>query len=147
MVVHDDFDWDGDAPLRTPWDDTVIYEVHVKGFTRLHNELPEELRGTYAGLGSRTITRYLNDLFLFLDQAYRVSWGQVPSRDFHTPLGPLVSYIPAAGHWLTGRLGAALPVGMGLTILALAPAITHVLASRLHPVLALFFVKDWKVSE
>lgn len=89
--------------------------------------------------GQTVTTRYLNDLFLLLDQAYRVSWGQVPSQDFHTPLGPLVSYIPAAGHWLTGRLGAALPVGMGLTILALAPAIAHALASRLHPVLALFF--------
>lgn len=62
VVVHDDFDWDGDTQLRTRWRDTVIYELHVKGFTALHNEIPEELRGTYAGLGTDTVTRYLNDL-------------------------------------------------------------------------------------
>ena len=59
---HDDFDWDGDTQLRTRWRDTVIYELHVKGFTKLHNEIPEHLRGTYAGLGSHTVTRYLQDL-------------------------------------------------------------------------------------
>ncbi|WP_249423960.1 glycogen debranching protein GlgX [Nocardioides coralli] len=62
VVVHDDFDWGEDLPLRTRWRDTVIYELHVKGFTALHNEIPPELRGTYAGLGSHTVTRYLNDL-------------------------------------------------------------------------------------
>ncbi len=62
VVVHDEFDWEGDTQLRTRWRDTVIYELHVKGFTRLHDEVPDELRGTYAGLGSRTVTRYLNDL-------------------------------------------------------------------------------------
>jgi glycogen operon protein len=62
VVVYDTFDWEGDALLRTRWDDTVIYELHVKGYTQLHNEIPEELRGTYAGLGTSTVTRYLNDL-------------------------------------------------------------------------------------
>ena len=62
VVVHDEFDWGDDRPLRTRWRDTVIYELHVKGFTALHNEIPEHLRGTYAGLGSHTVTRYLRDL-------------------------------------------------------------------------------------
>ena len=62
VVVHDDFDWGDDRPLRTRWRDTVIYELHVKGFTQLHNEVPEGQRGTYAGLGSHTVTDYLNDL-------------------------------------------------------------------------------------
>ena len=62
VVTHDDFDWGDDTQLRTRWRDTVIYELHVKGFTKLHNEIPEELRGTYAGLGSHTVTRYLQDL-------------------------------------------------------------------------------------
>jgi glycogen debranching enzyme GlgX len=63
VVTHDDdFDWEGDTQLRTRWRDTVIYELHVKGFTELHNEIPEDLRGTYAGLGSPTVTRYLQDL-------------------------------------------------------------------------------------
>ncbi len=62
VVVHDDFDWSDDVPMRRRWRDTVIYELHVKGFTQLHNEIPEHLRGTYAGLGSDTVTNYLRDL-------------------------------------------------------------------------------------
>jgi glycogen operon protein len=64
VVVHDRFDWgpDGDQPMRRRWRDSVIYELHVKGFTRLHEEIPEELRGTYAGLAHPTVTRYLNEL-------------------------------------------------------------------------------------
>ena len=52
VVVHDEFDWGDDRPMRRRWRDTVIYELHVKGFTQLHNEIPEHLRGTYAGLGT-----------------------------------------------------------------------------------------------
>jgi glycogen debranching enzyme GlgX len=64
VVVHDDFDWGDDDQVRprTLWTDTVIYELHVKGFTRLHPEVPEELRGTYAGLASDASVRYLKDL-------------------------------------------------------------------------------------
>jgi glycogen operon protein len=62
VVVHDEFDWGDDIPMRRRWRDTVIYELHVKGFTQLHNEIPEHLRGTYAGLGTPTVTNYLNDL-------------------------------------------------------------------------------------
>jgi len=89
--------------------------------------------------GQTVITRYPDDLFGLLDGAYRVGAGQVPGRDFHTPLGPLASYIPAAGHWLSGSLGAALPVGMALLIAAFAPAAGYVLGSRLHPFLAVSF--------
>ncbi len=45
------FDWGGDRPLRRRWRDTVIYELHVKGLTALHDRVPEQLRGTYAGPG------------------------------------------------------------------------------------------------
>ncbi|RYE78840.1 MAG: glycogen debranching enzyme GlgX, partial [Myxococcales bacterium] len=62
VVVHDTFDWGDDRPMRRRYRDSVIYELHTKGFTQLHNEIPEELRGTYAGLGTPTVTRYLNDL-------------------------------------------------------------------------------------
>jgi glycogen operon protein len=64
VVVRNAFDWgpDGDPPIRRRWRDTVIYELHVKGFTRLHQEIPEELRGTYAGLGSPEVIRYLTEL-------------------------------------------------------------------------------------
>ncbi|HEX4191402.1 MAG TPA: glycogen debranching protein GlgX [Marmoricola sp.] len=64
VVVADTFDWgpDGDPPQRRRWRDSVVYELHVKGFTKLHGEIPEELRGTYAGLGSPEVIRYLLDL-------------------------------------------------------------------------------------
>jgi glycogen debranching enzyme GlgX len=64
VVVRNDFDWgpDGDPPQRRRWRDSVIYELHVKGFTALHSEIPEHLRGTYAGLGSPEVIRYLTDL-------------------------------------------------------------------------------------
>ena len=62
VVVHDDFDWGGERPMQRRWRDTVIYELHVKGFTKLHDRIPEELRGTYAGLGHPVVTDYLRDL-------------------------------------------------------------------------------------
>ncbi|MCW2836618.1 MAG: glgX 2 [Marmoricola sp.] len=62
VVVHDDFDWGDDRAMQRRWRDTVIYELHVKGFTKLHDRIPEELRGTYAGLGHPVVTDYLQDL-------------------------------------------------------------------------------------
>jgi isoamylase len=62
LVVDSKYDWEGDSLLKTPWNETVIYETHVKGFTKLHPTLPEEKRGTYAGLVSPEIVRYLKEL-------------------------------------------------------------------------------------
>ncbi|MBI4013835.1 MAG: glycogen debranching protein GlgX [Candidatus Rokubacteria bacterium] len=49
VVIDPGFDWAGDRPLRTPWHRSIVYEVHVKGFTARHPGVPPELRGTYAG--------------------------------------------------------------------------------------------------
>ncbi len=62
VVVDDRFDWEDDRPPRVPWRDTVIYETHVKGFTKLCTDLPSELRGTYGALANDRITRYLSEL-------------------------------------------------------------------------------------
>ena len=86
--------------------------------------------------GQTVTTKYVNDLFVFLDGAHRIIAGQVPNRDFHTALGPLAFYVPAAGYWLSGSLGGAMPVGMALAILVLAPAAAHIVSSRLQPALA-----------
>ncbi|AXI79527.1 glycogen debranching protein GlgX [Peterkaempfera bronchialis] len=51
VVVQDDDDWEDDRRPKTPWAETVLYEVHVRGFTMRHPGVPERLRGTYAGLG------------------------------------------------------------------------------------------------
>jgi hypothetical protein len=81
----------------------------------------------------------VHDLFVILDGAYRVASGEVPNRDFHTVLGPLVHYLPAAGHRLSGSLGGAMPIGMALFVLLLAPAMAHILGSRLKAAIALPF--------
>jgi isoamylase len=52
VVVDESFDWQGDAPPRTPWRNSVIYELHVKGFTKRHGGVEPSQRGTYAGLHS-----------------------------------------------------------------------------------------------
>nr|WP_299928070.1 glycogen debranching protein GlgX [uncultured Nocardioides sp.] len=62
VVVHDDFQWGPDTSPHRRWRDTVIYEMHVKGMTALHDRVPEELRGTYAGLATPAVTDYLKDL-------------------------------------------------------------------------------------
>lgn len=50
VVIDPQFDWENDRPPRTPYHRTIIYETHVKGFTKMHPEIPETLRGTYAGI-------------------------------------------------------------------------------------------------
>lgn len=62
VVTTNDFDWRGDRAPRTPWADTVIYECHVRGMTRLHPAVPEPLRGTYLGLASEPIITHLTQL-------------------------------------------------------------------------------------
>ncbi|MGN6721447.1 MAG: glycogen debranching protein GlgX [Marmoricola sp.] len=62
VVWHDDFDWGDDSHPRRRWRDSVIYELHTKGFTQLHDRIPDELRGTYAGLGHEVVTSYLREL-------------------------------------------------------------------------------------
>lgn len=59
VVVDEQWNWSGDRHPRTPWADTVLYECHVKGLTRLHPQIEPELRGTYLGLGSPPIIEHL----------------------------------------------------------------------------------------
>ena len=87
--------------------------------------------------GQTVTTKYVNDLFIFLDGAYRIVGGQVPNRDFHTSLGPLAFYLPALGYALTGRLAAAMPVGMALCVLLLGAIGAHVIASRMRAAIGL----------
>jgi isoamylase len=62
VVINAAFDWQGDRRPGIPLHDSVIYEVHVKGFSKLWNEVPEELRGTYAGLASASAIDYFRKL-------------------------------------------------------------------------------------
>jgi len=62
VVVDPAFDWEGDTLPRIPWHKTIIYELHVKGFTACHPDIPPEQRGTYVGLSSPPIIDYLRSL-------------------------------------------------------------------------------------
>ena len=62
VVVDTYFDWDGDRAPRVEWNDSIIYEVHVKGFTMQHPDVPEEDRGRYSGIASPVIIDYLKSL-------------------------------------------------------------------------------------
>ncbi len=62
VTAPDHFDWGDDAPGRQRWRDVVVYELHVKGMTALHDRVPEHLRGTYAGLATPAVVDYLRDL-------------------------------------------------------------------------------------
>ncbi len=91
MVIDPTFDWGDDAPPDIPFHKSVFYEVHVKGATARHPEIPPELRGRYAGLASDPMIRYLTELGItavellpvhgfvddkhLLDQGKRNYWG------------------------------------------------------------------------
>ena len=62
VVVDGAFDWGHDAPPGTPWSDTSIYELHVAGFTKAHPRVPQDLRGTYAGLAHPAAIAHLVEL-------------------------------------------------------------------------------------
>ncbi|MDJ0626136.1 MAG: glycogen debranching protein GlgX [Candidatus Caenarcaniphilales bacterium] len=61
-VVDSSFTWGNDSHPKTPWHKTIIYETHVKGLTKLHPEVPEELRGSYLGLASEPMIKYFTEL-------------------------------------------------------------------------------------
>ncbi len=86
VVVDPNFDWHGEKRRAfIPWSRTLIYETHVKGFTQCHPELPEGLRGTYAGLGQGQVIDYIKSLGIssvellpihtFLDDSYLLEKG------------------------------------------------------------------------
>ncbi|HXZ17361.1 MAG TPA: glycogen debranching protein GlgX [Roseiarcus sp.] len=63
VIVDPNFDWHGEYRRRNvPWDQTIVYEAHVKGFTKLHPLVDERLRGFYAGLGSKPVVDYIKSL-------------------------------------------------------------------------------------
>ena len=62
VVINPFFDWASDRRPQTPWHRTVVYETHVKGFSQRHPDIPEELRGTYAGMAHPVSVKYLQRL-------------------------------------------------------------------------------------
>jgi glycogen operon protein len=111
VVINPFFDWEGDRRLNIPYNETLIYEAHVKGLTELHPDVPADLRGTYAGLGHPSVTEHLTRLGItaielmpvhqfvqdstLLDKGLRNYWG-------YNTLGFLA---PHADYAAAGQLG------------------------------------------
>jgi isoamylase len=111
VVINPFFDWEGDRRLDYPLNESVIYEAHVKGMTQQHPDVPEELRGTYAGLAHPAITDHLTRLGVtaielmpvhqfvqdstLLDKGLRNYWG-------YNTLG---FFAPHADYAASGRVG------------------------------------------
>jgi isoamylase len=109
-VVDDAFTWGTDRPLRTPWRETVIYELHVRGFTQLHPHIPESMRGTYLGLASEPAIRHFtslgvtavelmpvhhhNDEWHLIKKGLRNYWGYNTLSYFAPDAGFAVSPLP-----------------------------------------------------
>lgn len=62
VVVDPSFDWGDDSLPRVPWNETVIYETHVKGLTKRHTEIPVDLRGSYMAVASEPVVAHLTSL-------------------------------------------------------------------------------------
>lgn len=102
------------------------------------------LIGVLAGLlitpGRSFIGIYVNDLMVFYDGAHRILSGQVPNRDFHTPLGPLAYLLPACGLWAGKSLGEMIPIASTVFAAMLAGPLFWVGATRLPFRAAVLFV-------
>jgi isoamylase len=107
VVVNPWFDWSDDRPPRWSWNDTIVYEVHVKGFTKRHPGIAENLRGTYAGFASPPAIQYFKSLGitavellpihqfvhsqLLMDRGLRNYWGY-DSIGFFAPHNEYAAY-------------------------------------------------------
>jgi isoamylase len=110
-VVDPAFTWGEDQQPKTPWHDTVIYELHVKGFTQQHPEVPPLLRGTYAGLATAPVIDYFKRLGItavelmpvhsFVDDRHLVAKGLRNYWGYNT----IGFFAPEARYSATGRIG------------------------------------------
>jgi isoamylase len=108
IVIDESFDWEDDRLLRTPLNRSIIYEVHVKGFTKLHPEIPEALRGTYAGMAHPAAIRHLQRLGVtavellpiheLIDEGHLVDRGLVNYWGYNT-----INYFSPAARYASAR--------------------------------------------
>jgi glycogen operon protein len=111
VVIDEHFDWNGDSPPETPLADSVIYELHVRGFSKLNEAVPEKLRGTYAGLASGASIDYLKNLGItavellpvhaFVDEGHLVERGLRDYWGYNT----LSYFAPMARYSSSGDMG------------------------------------------
>ena len=109
-VIHEIYDWGDDAPPHVPSGQMILYELHLKGFTKRHPGIPEEIRGTYAALAEPVILDYLEKLgitsvellpvFAMADEARLTREGRVNYWGYNT----IGFFAPENRYW-SGRPG------------------------------------------
>jgi isoamylase len=116
VVIDPSFDWQGDVHPDTPWHQTVIYEAHVRGLTQQHPDVPEHLRGTYAGVAHPAVIEHLKSLGV-------TALELLPVHHFNAFPGHLVSaglrnywgydslnyFAPYSGYSAAGMAGEQVP--------------------------------------
>ncbi|HEX3661330.1 MAG TPA: glycogen debranching protein GlgX [Acidobacteriaceae bacterium] len=111
IVIDSHFDWGEDCPPETPLADSVIYELHVRGFSKLNEAVPEHLRGTYAGLACEPSIQYLKQLGItaveLLPVHHFIDEGHLVDRGLHDYWGynTLSYFAPMARYSSTGDTG------------------------------------------
>ena len=112
VVIDPQFDWEGDQPLQTPWHQTIIYEAHVKGFTKQHPDIPEAFRGTYAGLAHPAAIAHLKALGVTAIELlpvhhFNASPGHLVNVGLHNYWGydSLGYFAPYSGYSAAGNQG------------------------------------------
>ena len=97
VVVDETFDWEDEEVLRPriPWHETVIYEVHVKGFTKQNPDVREDLRGTYAGLAAEDAIAHLKALGVTAVELLPVH--HIADEDFLHEKGLTFEWLQCAG--------------------------------------------------
>lgn len=112
VVIDDSFDWEGDRLLQVPWNEIVIYETHVKGFTQKHPKIPENLRGTYGGLAHPATIAHFQSLGITAVELmpihhYFLYPGWLADRGLHNYWGydPICYFAPYSGYSSNGVLG------------------------------------------
>lgn len=111
VVIDGSFDWEDVPSPDIPYEDTIIYELHVKGFTKLFDKVPKELRGTYAGIGHPETISYLKSLGItsvelmpihhFVDDRHLVERGLTNYWGYNT----IGYFAPDARYSSSGVLG------------------------------------------
>lgn len=112
VVIDPQFDWEGDELLRIPMHESVIYEIHVKGFTKQHPDIPAPLQGTYSGLAHPAAIAYLKSLgitaveLLPIHSIY-INQGHLVGKGLHNYWGydNLNYFAPYSGYSAKGKRG------------------------------------------
>jgi len=113
VVYEDSFDWEGDRPLslRIPWSQTIIYETHVRGMTKLRDDIDENLRGTFMGIASKQVISYLKDMgitaleLMPVQQFVRDKWLLDKGLTNYWGYNPIAYFAPDCGYSSSGCLG------------------------------------------